>query len=56
MPPAEVETLGPGGDPEISYLPPPPGASVLRIRVYDVCAEHGAHTDPEIEQRSRSYF
>lgn len=56
MPPDRVESPASGGDPEVSFLPPPPSGSFLRMRVYDYCPEYGAHTDHEIEQRSRSYF
>lgn len=33
--------------PQDTTLPPIPHQ--LRIRVYDVCPEHGAHTDPELQ-------
>jgi hypothetical protein len=48
MPPVGVEPPATGGDPEISFLPPPPITHELHIRVYDYCPEHGFHTDPEL--------
>ena len=39
---------------EIVEAPPPFTGdirpSVMTLRIYDVCAEHGAHTDPDLQQ------
>lgn len=42
--------------PIASTLPPRPRACGIRIRVYDFCAEHGAHTDPQLLAREETYL
>lgn len=39
--------------PEVGFAPDPRTVyerpSAMTLRVYDVCPEHGAHTDPELQ-------
>lgn len=41
--------------PEVAFAPDPHTVyehpSTMTIRIYDVCPEHGAHTDPELQQQ-----
>lgn len=43
--PPHLESPPPGAE---SFIPPRRFTHELTIRVYDVCAEHGRHTDPEL--------
>lgn len=41
--------------PEVGFAPDPRTVyerpSAMTLRIYDVCAEHGAHTDPELQRQ-----